>query len=509
MFFIKILFFVSLSWIYAWANEATKATKTNPPADSTDNPSLVFSEKEGLTAVSLENQESDQQKSQAQKASPAVSGQKPSKSPSDSSNTQQPNTASDNKQTQEQASETLKKEEPLEVSTTPEEPESASTDSISESFAPTKASKSYDFGFLGPLLKDTSWFFQKKKTKHKLAFVPSYAYNGTQNSLLGLRLFSFSPKQEGYYLAFSGAKYIFKPYYSLLLTYKSDRSSVIRTETKAIYDNHPESYYGLLTKYQGMQAPLEEKTELHAHRVKINYDLFYQEKKNKHYLGLGLSFFSRTERTHLQDNKSHFSSEHFLFARAFAGWDSRDNWKYPTKGAFHQLSLGCKASLVFSDAYCQTQGDFRLYVSFLKNMTSLPLLQKTILSLRAFYGTSLFNPASYAVKYSLGESSFFQNLTSLRGFKSNRFIGDKMYFAQSELKVPLWKEYLIAALFLELGEVAQFKEAWTNFVYNYGAGLRIGWPNDTGMKLRVDYGLGKDQQDQRNYDVTISFLQAF
>ena len=571
--FIRILFFVSLSWTYigfqAWAKEGADKRVQEPV---TANPSLVFGEKEGLTAVSFENSES----LSVQQESPASAqkSRRATNNPASRSNTQNLNTASSTTTKLKASSSNLNsagnsnnqnlntagqnptvkalQKKPLEVSTgpsvtsssvvnptnavspsvvgpstasstasspalgptatdhnalSPAEAESASTDSISESFAPTKNKKNYEI--LDSLIDDTSWIFQKKKSRHKLAIVPSYTYNGTQNSLLGLRVFAFSPKKEGYYLAISGAKYIFKPYYSMLFTYKSDRSSIIRTEMKAIYDNHPESYYGLLTKYQGMQAPLNEKTQLHAHRIKINYDMFYQQKTEKHYVGLGASFFSRTQRIPLQENQDYFPSEYFLFARAFAGWDSRDNWKYPTKGAFHQLSFGCKASLVFSEAYCQTQGDFRLYVSFLKNVTPIPLLQKTLLSLRAFYGTSLFNPASYAVKYSLGESSFFQNLTSLRGFKSNRFIGDKMYFAQSEIKVPLWKEYLIGALFFELGEVAQQEEAFTGFVYNYGAGVRIGWPNDTGMKLRIDYGMGKDRQNQRNYDVTISFLQAF
>ena len=382
----------------------------------------------------------------------------------------------------------------------------ATQDSISENFAPENQTSPDILDFLSD---DVSWVFQKKQTKHKIALVPIYSYDKTESSRFGFRFFSFNPGIEGYFLAVSGAKYWPKNYYSSITSYKSSRKSTFRSEFYLIYDDHYENYYGDLKNFEGMKAPLNELTKLEAHRLIIDHNLFYQEKSSEIYFGGGIRAFFRQERKNLQENKSYFQSEYFLFLRAFAGMDTRDNWKYPKQGVFHQASLGCKASLVYSSAYCQTQADARFYNSLFKQIDAPDFIKHSVFSLRAFYGSSLISPASYSTKYSLGGEGFFQQLQGLRGFKNRRFLGDKMYLAQSEWRLPVWKEYLIAAVFFELGEAAQFKESFTGFVSNYGGGLRIGWPEDSGMKIRLDYSIGKDRQNVQNNDFIVSFLQAF
>ena len=382
----------------------------------------------------------------------------------------------------------------------------ATQDSISESFAPKEKSLLDE---TESFFKDVSWVFQKEQTKHKLALVPIYSYDKTESSRFGFRVFSFSPEEKGYFLAFSGAKYGIKNYYSSSLTYKSKRDGVFRSELSFIYDDHYELYYGSLEEFQGMKAALDDVKKLESHRLILDYNLFYQEKEKAFYFGAGARAFFRQERRFLQENKSHFPSEYFIFLRAFGGMDTRDNWKYPKKGVFHQASLGCKASLVFSSAYCQTHGDLRFYTSPAKEGQAPNFIKNSVLSFRAFYGTSLFNPSSYATKYSLGGESFFQQLNNLRGFKNRRFLGDKIYLGQSELRVPVWKEYVILALFLEMGEAAQLGDSFDAFVTNYGGGVRVGWPGDSGMKIRFDYSMGRDRQNKINTDFIISFLQAF
>ena len=394
------------------------------------------------------------------------------------------------------------------------EEEKATQESISESFAPQKEKKVFSStDWAKTLFQDTSWFFQKKQTKHKIAFVPIYSYDRTEDSRIGLRLFSFSPVEKGYYFAFSGAKYWPKNYYSSNLTYKSQRNDVFRSELSFIYDDHYENHYGSLTKFEGMEAPLDELKKLESHRMMIDYNLFYQEQEKPFYLGAGARVFYKKERKDLQEGKSHFEDgkgdEWFIFLRAFAGMDTRDNWKYPKKGVFHQASFGCKAILDSSSAYCQTQGDIRFYRTLPQEIQAPDFIKNSVFSLRAFYGTSLISSSSYATKYSLGGEGFFQQLTALRGFKNRRFLGDKMYLGQSEMRVPVWKEYLILAFFLEMGEVAQLGDSFSSFVTNYGGGVRIGWPRDSGMKLRFDYSTGRDRQNKKNTDFIISFLQAF
>ena len=403
--------------------------------------------------------------------------------------------------------EEAEKETNLKHSSLNTEDKKATQNSISETFAPQKEKQ--PLHQLNSFLNNSSWFFQNKPTKHKVALVPIYSYDKTESSRFGIRFFSFSPEEKGYYFAMSGAKYWPKNYYSSSLTYKSKRHGLFRSELSLTYDDHYENYYGSLRTFEGMNAPLDELQKLEAHRMMIDYNLFYQEKDKFYYLGLGTRAFFRQERKYLQENNSYFPSEYFIFLRVFAGRDTRDNWKYPKKGVFHQASIGCKASLVFSSAYCQTHGDLRFYNSLSKKNSAPNFIQNTVLSLRIFYGTSLINSSSYATKYSLGGKSFFQQLDFLRGFKNRRFLGDKIYLGQSELKVPIWKEYLILALFFEMGEVTQFEKSFDGFVTNYGGGVRIGWPKDTGMKIRLDYSRGKDRQNQTNTDFIISFLQAF
>ena len=417
----------------------------------------------------------------------------------------------ENKQATQSASSLMEenKQAPQSASSSMEENKQATQDSISESFAPEKKSLFKKPSFKSSFFEDTSWVFQKKETKNKIALVPDYSYNKTESSRLGLRFFSFSTEENGYYLALSGARYWPGNYYSSRFSYTSKRDQDFRTELFFIFDNHHEIYYGNLNKFEGMYAPLDEVYKLQSHRLMLDYNLIYQEVDNDFYIGAGARAFFRQERKNLQENQSYFPSEYFLFLRFFGGMDSRDNWKYPKKGAFHQLSMGCKASLVYASSYCQSYGDFRVYFSPSQKEATPYFIQNSVFSLRAFYGASLINPSSYATKYSLGGEGFFQQMDNLRGFKNRRFLGDKIYLAQSELRVPVWKEYVILATFLEIGEVAAFGESFSAFVTNYGGGVRLGWPKDSGMKIRIDYSLGKDLQNQTNSDFIISFLQAF
>ena len=220
-------------------------------------------------------------------------------------------------------------------------------------------------------------------------------------------------------------------------------------------------------------------------------------------------FFSGRKGRKYQEEKKYFDEELFLFLKAFVNYDSRDNWKDPKKGVFHQLSFGCKPILDYHNSYCKGEGDLRFYFSLFKETSLHPSLKNSVLALRAFAGSSFFSPSSYSLAYSLGRQDPFQGLNTLRGFKQNRFRGDKIYLAQTEIRLPLWDKYLSGVLFAELGEVARYKENFTGFVIDYGGGLRIGLPPDYDMKLRLDYGTGYDKQQKRNDSVVINVFHAF
>ena len=404
---------------------------------------------------------------------------------------------------------TVKQSGSVEATAEQSEPlnEEAPAHSISEDFAPEEEEYIEGAGFLNSFIENSSWFFQNKNTDHKIGITPNYSHDTTEGHRLGLSLFSYSPKDKGYYLNAAINKYLFRPYARFSMSFIGNREGLFRSKANLIYNNHYEIYYGDIEKPQSMQASLAELTQIYAHRFIFNYDLAYQEKDQDFYFGLGAKALIRKERVDLQNNKQYFPNEAFLFLRAFVGFDNRDNVRNPKKGSFHQVSFGCKANLSYSDSHCQGEGDLRFYFPLFYGSDSI-FFKDSILALRAFFGSSVLS-SSYTTKYSLGRYSFFQGINTLRAFKRNRFIGDKIYFAQSELRWPIWDKYLQGIVFFELGETAELSQFFKDLVVDYGAGLRFGFPPKYDLKLRLDWGTGHDLQGVRNYDLTISFLQVF
>ena len=94
---------------------------------------------------------------------------------------------------------------------------------VFESFAPQKKEYVKGMDFFNTISEDVSWFFEKKKTKHKLAVVPVYSYNQTSGVRLGLRLFGYSSDKTGYYLALAGSRYLSFPSYRINISYIGSR----------------------------------------------------------------------------------------------------------------------------------------------------------------------------------------------------------------------------------------------------------------------------------------------
>ena len=384
-----------------------------------------------------------------------------------------------------------------------EENEDLPKNSISEDFAPKKE-QTQDTGFSNIVSNNISWFFQKKKTKHKIALIPVPYYNLTYGFRLGLRFFAYSADKRGYYFSFSGSKYLSSPFFRLDTSFIENRKKNLRTESSLIYDNHYQNYFG-----EGMKAKLSDLKKLYAQRFTANHELFYQPSLKGFYGGLGAQIFFRRERPQFQEGQKHFENELFLFLKAFAGYDSRDNWRNPKTGVFHQFLFGCKLISIDQNSHCKGEGDLRFYVSLLKGADLHPSLKNSVLALRAFAGSSFFSHSSYSLAYSLGGQNSFQKLNSLRGFAENRFRGDKMYFAQTEIRIPIWQKYIDGVLFGELGEVASYKESFKGFVIDYGGGFRFGLPPEYDMKIRFDFGAGYDKQGKINYNIIVNFLHSF
>lgn len=450
-----------------------------------EDPSFIFSKEKGIQALTSEElklretnlpQKSDEPEPASSPAS--ATAPPPAISPEESS--------------------TGSSEDSSEESPTPK-------NSISEDFAPQTTEKIQGSDLLDYLSENTSWFFQEKNTKHKIGFRPSFSYDDTYGHLLGLGLFSYSSDKKGYYFSTSVSKYLFRPYSQFKVYYIGSHKKTFRKESSFTYDNHYENYF----QPGGLKEAKTSLTRLFAHRMRADYKVFYQIPNNKFYFGSGLQFFFRKERLKPQNNKRYFPNEFFFFISAFAGYDSRDNWKNPKEGDFHQFSFGCKTIFAYPGAYCRGEADLRFYISPLKKYALPPFLQKSTLALRALGGSSFFSPSTYSTAYTIGKESPFQSLTTLKSFKQNRFRGDKIYLAQTELRFPLWEEYLGAVLFTGLGSVAEHNKEFDGFVKDYGFGLHVGLPPNYNMKIRMDLGTGMDFYKKTSKHFTIYFLHAF
>ena len=396
--------------------------------------------------------------------------------------------------------ESLEKEEDFEntvyESLAPPPPPS-STEGSTE---PEEESQSVDW----ESFKDTSWFFQSTKTKNKVGVFPDFRYSHSQGLRLGLRFFAYSSDKMGWYTGLSGSKYLVGDFYRLSFSYIGARNKPFRVETRLFYDNNYENYFE-----KGMDSSLKDLSKLFAHRFKASFKFIYQGLQEPFYGGMGADLFFRKERPELQQGKKKFDTELFVLLNIFGGYDSRDNWKDPHKGSFHQLSFACNPPLSSEKVFCKGEADFRFYLSLLKASDLYYSFKDSVLALRFFAGSFLFSNSPHSTLYSLGDKNDFQDWSALRGFPQNRFQGDKVYFTQSELRLPLYKKYISGVLFAGLGETAPLAEDFNGFVSNYGLGLRLAFPPADDMKLRLDYGIGLDRQKKTNRNFSVAFFQAF
>ncbi len=385
---------------------------------------------------------------------------------------------------------------------------------VSETLSPAQKAGEGEGGILIPdislsegysWLDDYSWFFEKRKTRHKIGLLPSYYRTQTYGSNLGLRLFFYTPEsqtgegpsgrlRQGYYLGAS----VLSPLpsfdaFKFNIQYVESYKSGLQAEGSFLYSNYFEPYYG-----EGISSKEADREDLHSSRFKLNYKILRRRAGGFFYGGLGQLIF-RTETPDLnKDKKERFSSEFLLNLKALLGYDSRDSWKDAKNGQFVQLAFGCAPSLGHGSSFCLGDIDARSWLT----------VYSWTLALRGFIGSSFFSKASYSLAYTLGGAEV------LRGFSENRFRGDKVYFGQAELRRPLlggrWREFLSGAVFAEAGETAEYSGSlFQSFRWDYGFGLRFGIPPSYKIKLRMDVGISTDPEDERRFRPAVGFLQAF
>ena len=105
---------------------------------------------------------------------------------------------------------------------------------------------------------------------------------------------------------------------------------------------------------------------------------------------------------------------------------------------------------------------------------------------------------------SYGDPSYLFRFTlrgaeRLRGYYTNRYRGDCFYSAQFEFRFPFYKRFS-GVCFLDEDDVSD--EKLNKIIVSYGGGIRFSI-NDN-VNLRLDYGIGKDQNG-----VLFTFGEAF
>ena len=364
---------------------------------------------------------------------------------------------------------------------------------VSEDFY-SEDSKTKDKGFLDILFEDYSWFFQKKRTKRKIGLFPYASSSSTQGIIAGLRLFSYDPDQQGYYLGFYASKPIKYNAISVGGSFIDKHDEGLKLTTEVYYNNYPDFFYGY-----GMQTEESDQKILSSHKLYFSQEALYLL-PSKLFYGFTGTAFVRREYTASQEDEVEFNPELLLTLKTRFGYDSRDSWRGAHKGQYHQASLSCTPSLGYGTSFCMTELDFRYYAS---------IFDYFLFAVRGFAGTSIFGPSSYSLNYTLGGN------TVLRAYSENRFRGDKTYFFQSELTAPIpipvsyLKNFMSIAGFFEAGEVAKYGEKFLKQPqWNVGTGVRFGIPPSYRMKLRADLGFAPLDKGKR-MNIAVDFSQAF
>lgn len=194
-----------------------------------------------------------------------------------------------------------------------------------------------------------------------------------------------------------------------------------------------------------------------------------------------IEFRHRKEKPDYQfDKKRFFPDEDSI---SFGGnflYDSRDSITNPSHGEKHELQF-----MIVPDGinHQENKSTFsRVKMDLRKYMT----VTETVLVTRFAVGTTIGDP-SYSYKYHLGGGNF------LRGYETNRFIGDQFMSTQIEDRIDLYKKYISATVSYELGSVTP------NLIdkrrSSYGVGLRLAMPPDWSNMLTLNLGFGDDQKN--------------
>ena len=196
------------------------------------------------------------------------------------------------------------------------------------------------------------------------------------------------------------------------------------------------------------------------------------------YYGPTFQFYSvdsneNKDRVILNHEDIGLDTSNFFRKKSFGGLgaglviDNRNDVNYPTRGVFWTTKLGMYRGLTsYTSNFSQFSSDLSVYIS-----SNAP--PRMVVAVR--FGTA-FNFG----KYEFYQSQFLSGLENLRGYRKNRFAGDRMMYNNIDVRIRLknYQGYLFTGsygflLFHDIGRVWVKGENSGRWHNGYGGGLWI------------------------------------
>lgn len=168
-------------------------------------------------------------------------------------------------------------------------------------------------------------------------------------------------------------------------------------------------------------------------------------------------------------------------------YDTRDNYIYPSKGIFLTTEAFVNTNYIGSDYDCTR---FSLMTSYFTKIKGSHIL--------AFN----FSTAHYSQNTPFFELPFLSKPMFMRGYADRKFMDNHMAVVQMEYRFPIiWR--FRGTIFTSYGTVADKIGMLTEsrWRWSYGVGLRFVLNQKEKLNIRLDYGIG--HQEDSNFYLTI------
>lgn len=319
------------------------------------------------------------------------------------------------------------------------------------------------------------WAAETKNPQESFyAFMPYLNYESTQLWSFGAAIEKES-KNKNIDTYFVDVETTLKGKLRFATKYSTYLNSKWSAALRADFTNFFDPFYGF-----GMSTKVENLKKINQRVISPQLSFSYEKSSNLSY-GPFIKFNQRIEKPESQiDKQRFFPNETSLSFGGSALYDTRDSQFNPHSGDKHEFFLSVIPdglnSVDHINTFSKIKLDFRKYFP----------IYETVFATRLTAGTIIGEP-SYLYKYRLGGTDL------LRGYESNRFVGNNLASIQLEERVNLYKEYVALTGSFEAGSINS--NPIKKIRSSKGVGLRVAMPPDWTNFLTVNVGFGDDQNN--------------